>query len=120
MRQLENSPTSVNGRVEPEFTAVRESFLGSFDEGQEVGAAVAVYHRGKLVVDLAGGLRDRVSGEPYTRETLQPVFSATKGITALAANMLADRGQLDFDAPVARTGRTSRSQGNPRYRSVGC
>ena len=48
-----------------------------------------------------GGLRDRVSREPYSRETLQSVFSATKGITALAANMLADRGQLDLDAPVA-------------------
>jgi CubicO group peptidase (beta-lactamase class C family) len=54
-----------------------------------------------LVVDLAGGLRDHVSGEHYSRETLQPVFSATKGITALAANMLADRRQLDLDAPVA-------------------
>jgi CubicO group peptidase (beta-lactamase class C family) len=69
--------------------------------GREIGAAVAVCHRGELVVDLAGGVRDRVSGEPYTRETSQSVFSATKGITALAASMLADRGQLDFNATVA-------------------
>src|SRR6516225_5261945 len=101
MQQLENSPITVSGCVEPEFTAVRDSFLGNFDKGLEIGAAVAVYHCGKLVVDVAGGLRDRVSGKPYSRETLQPIFSATKGITALAANMLADRGQLDFDIPVA-------------------
>ena len=101
MRQLENSPITVSGLVEPEFETVRESFLGNFDQGREIGAAVVVYHRGRLVVDLAGGLRDRVSSKRYSHETLQPVFSATKGITALAANMLADRGQLDLDAPVA-------------------
>ena len=101
MRQLENSPITVSGRVEPEFTAVRESFLGNFDHGEEIGAAVAVYHRGNLVVDLAGGLRDRISGTRYSHETLQPVFSVRKGITALAANMLADRVQLDLEAPVA-------------------
>ena len=65
-----------------------------------MGAALAVYHQGKLVVDLAAGLRDRASGEPYTRDILQPVFSVTKGITAVAANMLADRGALDLNAPV--------------------
>jgi CubicO group peptidase (beta-lactamase class C family) len=101
MRQIEDVPITVSGHVEPEFEAVRDSFLASFAQGCEVGAAVAVYHRGRLVVDLAGGLRDQASGEPYSRETLQPVFSVTKGITALAANMLADRGHLDLDAPVA-------------------
>jgi len=101
MRQLENSLITVSGSVAPEFEAVRESFLSNFEQGQEVGAGVAVYHRGKLVVDLAGGLRDRVSGKRYSHEILQPVFSVTKGITALAANMLADRGELDLDAPVA-------------------
>jgi CubicO group peptidase (beta-lactamase class C family) len=101
MPQLENLPVTVSGHVEPEFEAVRDSFLANFDQGQEIGAAVAVYYRGRLVVDLAGGLRDRVWGKRYSRETVQPVFSVSKGITALAANMLADRGQLDLDAPVA-------------------
>ena len=67
-------------------------------EGLDI--AVAVYYRGKLVVDLAGGLFARGSEIKYSRETLQPIFSATKGITALAANMLVDRGQLDLEAPV--------------------
>jgi CubicO group peptidase (beta-lactamase class C family) len=101
MPQLEISTIPVRGRVEPEFEAVRESFLSNFERGLEIGAAVAVYHRGSLVVDLAGGLRDPVSGRRYSHGTLQPVFSVTKGITALAANMLADRGQLDLDTSVA-------------------
>src|SRR5215813_216121 len=101
MQQAGNSTISVDGHIDPQFAQVLKAFITNFERGGEIGAAVAVYYRNKLVIDLAGGLRDHVSGEPYSRETLQPVFSATKGITALAANMLADRGQLDLDAPVA-------------------
>jgi CubicO group peptidase (beta-lactamase class C family) len=54
-----------------------------------------------LVADLAAGMRDHTSGSPYTPDTLQAVFSVTKGMTALAANMLVDQGKLDPDTPVA-------------------
>src|SRR5215469_6985401 len=91
----------LDGDCDRAFEKVREAFISNFENGLESGAAVTVYCRGKLVVDLAAGVRDRSTGVPYSRDTLQPVFSATKGITALAANMLADRGQLDFDIPVA-------------------
>ena len=101
MQQPGNSTIAVEGHIDPQFAQVLKAFITNFERGREIGAAVAVYHRGKLVIDLAGGLRDHVSGEQYSRETLQPVFSTTKGITALAANMLAERGQLDLDAPVA-------------------
>ena len=90
----------LEGYCDPEFDEVRKVFSFHFDQGLEVGAALVVYHQGKLVVDLAAGLRDRGSGEPYTRDILQPVFSVTKGITAVAANTLADRGALDLNAPV--------------------
>ena len=100
MGQLENSLITLDGSVEPKFAPVREAFVASFVQGHELGAAVAVYHRGKLVADLAAGVRAPGSTSKYSRETLQPIFSATKGITALAANMLADRGLLDLDAPV--------------------
>ena len=101
MQQPGKSTIAVEGHIDPQFAQVLKAFITNFERGREIGAAVAVYHRNKLVIDLSGGLRDHVSGEHYSRETLQPVFSATKGITALAANMLADRGQLDLDAPVA-------------------
>jgi CubicO group peptidase (beta-lactamase class C family) len=89
------------GHVDSGFESVRGAFLANFEQGQEVGAAVAVYQHGRPVVDLAAGLRDPSSGAPYDGKTLQPIFSATKGTVALAANMLVDRGQLDLDAPVA-------------------
>ena len=52
------------------------------------------------MVDLWGGVADRKSGEAWQRDTLVNVYSTTKGPTALCAHLLADRGQLDFDAPV--------------------
>src|SRR6516165_493993 len=100
MEHTEKSALVFDGLVEPQFAPVREPFVANFEQNLELGAAVAVYHRGKLVVDLAGGLFARGSEIKYSRETLQPIFSATKGITALAANMLSDRGQLDLEAPV--------------------
>jgi CubicO group peptidase (beta-lactamase class C family) len=61
-----------------------------------------VYVGGRKVVDLWGGSADRATGAPYTDDTLQLVFSTTKGATAACANLLAQRGELDIDAPVAR------------------
>jgi CubicO group peptidase (beta-lactamase class C family) len=101
MEQLGNSEITIEGQAEPEFVPVLDAFGANFGQRLELGAAAAVYYRGRLVVDLAAGVCDRVVETPYSRATLQPVFSVTKGITALAANMLADRGQLDIDAPVA-------------------
>jgi CubicO group peptidase (beta-lactamase class C family) len=93
--------TDIGGHVEPGFEGVREAFARSFAEHGEVGAATSVYVGGHKVVDLWGGIADRNTGAPYTEDTLQLVFSTTKGATAACANLLAQRGALDIDAPVA-------------------
>lgn len=89
----------IGGHVEPGFEAVREAFERNFDEHGEMGAAVAAYVGGRKVVDLWGGLADR-HGTLYGEDTLQLIFSTTKGVTALCANLLAQQGELDVDAPV--------------------
>jgi CubicO group peptidase (beta-lactamase class C family) len=71
-------------------------------EESERGAQVAVYFEGKLIVDAWAGMADVRSGRKVDGETLFPVFSTTKGITATAVHLLAERGQLDYDAPVAK------------------
>lgn len=93
--------TEIGGAVEPGFEGVAEAFATNFAEHGEVGAACAVYVGGRKVVDLWGGLADREAGTPYTQDSLQLVFSTTKGATAACANLLAQRGELDVDAPVA-------------------
>jgi CubicO group peptidase (beta-lactamase class C family) len=93
--------TEIGGDVEAGFERVAEAFERNFAEHGEVGAAAAVYVGGRKVVDVWGGIADRDRGTPYTEDTLQLVFSSTKGATAACANLLAQRGELDLDAPVA-------------------
>jgi len=90
----------VAGFVAPGWDRVREAFGENFALG-EIGAAVCVYHDGRPVVELAAGKVDPSTGRPYTLETLQPIMSVSKGIVAIAINMLADRDLIDLDAPVS-------------------
>lgn len=85
---------------DPRFSAVGNAFVRNFEENGEVGAAVCVVHEGQTVVDLWGGLADPAIGKPWEEETLTVVFSCSKGAVAVCAHLLADRGLLDFDAPV--------------------
>lgn len=88
----------IRGTVEPGFEHVRDVFARNFDEHGDVGAAFTLYVDGRPVVDLTGGVT--TSGTDYDDDTLQLVFSSTKGATAICANLLAERGLLDVDAPV--------------------
>lgn len=93
--------TEIRGSVEPGFEEVRDAFEANFSDHGEVGAGFALYVEGRQVVNLTGGVADS-SGRPYDDRTLQMVFSTTKGATAVCAHLLAQRGDLDLDAPVAR------------------
>ena len=89
----------VGGHVEPGFEGVLDAFANNFEEYDEIGATYAFYLEGTQVVDLWGGVRAD-TGAPYDGDTLQVVFSATKGASAACAHLLAQRGELDIDAPV--------------------
>ena len=88
--------------VAPGWEPVREVFLANLASGQDRGAGVSVVHRGRCVVDLMGGHRDKVGEVPYGPDTLQLVFSTTKGIVSIAVAMCVERGLLDYTEPVAR------------------
>jgi CubicO group peptidase (beta-lactamase class C family) len=92
---------AIDGLVEPGYEAVRDAFAHNFDVGRENGSAFCLHVAGRPVVDIRGGTSDRQGSLPYDRDTLQLVFSTTKGATAACANLLAQRGQLDLGAPVA-------------------
>lgn len=93
--------TTINGEAAPEFVPVRDAFAANFARQGDIGAAVCVYWDGQPVVDLWGGVANPDTDLPWARDTLQLVYSATKGATATAAHLLAQRGTLDLDAPVA-------------------
>jgi CubicO group peptidase (beta-lactamase class C family) len=91
----------IEGSVDPRFARVRDAFAENLTTGADVGAACCVYARGRMVVDLWGGLADRDQQRPWTEDTAALVFSSTKGITAACALRLVERGLLDLDAPIA-------------------
>jgi CubicO group peptidase (beta-lactamase class C family) len=92
----------IGGAFDDRFNGVADALATNLDEGVDVGASVAVVLDGEPVVDIWGGHTDVDRSKPWERDTIVNVFSTTKTMTALCALILADRGELDLDAPVAR------------------
>ncbi|MFH8789096.1 serine hydrolase domain-containing protein [Streptomyces roseoverticillatus] len=92
----------IHGSCSTQFSTVREAFADSLRNGADVGASVAVYLDGEPVVDLWGGYTDQARTRLWQRDTITNVWSTTKTMTALCALVLADRGELDLSAPVAK------------------
>ncbi len=94
--------TVLHGYVEQGWGRVADAFRVNFEQGREIGAACAIYAGGRCVVDLWGGEADSRTGRPWEEDTVVVVRSTSKGATALCAHMLAERGEIDLDAPVAQ------------------
>jgi CubicO group peptidase (beta-lactamase class C family) len=93
--------SAVHGHADARFDAVAEALADELRTGNEVGAAIALDIDGELVVDIWGGHADAAGSVPWERDTIVNVWSSTKTVTSLAGLMLADRGLVDIDAPVA-------------------
>ena len=91
----------IGGDVAEGFGAVADAFKSNFVTRGEVGAAIAVYREGHKLVDLWGGWRDQDRGRRWDAETLVPVFSTTKGMSAAAMAVAHSRGLFQLDEPVA-------------------
>jgi CubicO group peptidase (beta-lactamase class C family) len=97
------SGTPAQGHVEEGWGKVADAFRANFEGNPgEVGAACCVYVGGRPVADLWGGLADREAHRPWNEDTIALVASTTKGATAICAHLLAQRGELDLDAPVVQ------------------
>jgi CubicO group peptidase (beta-lactamase class C family) len=94
--------STVHGFVADKFSSVRDAFEANLASGADVGASCCATLEGETVVDLWGGFADEAKTRPWERDTIVNVYSTTKTMTALTALLIADRGDLDFDAPVAK------------------
>jgi CubicO group peptidase (beta-lactamase class C family) len=92
----------LHGECDNRFASVRDALQRNLDSGEEVGASLVLDIDGDLVIDVWGGFRDEARTTAWTEDTITNVWSSTKTVTALAALMLVDRGELDVRAPVAR------------------
>ena len=93
--------TVIEGFSNPAYQAVADAFAANFDNNDEVGASVCLTVDGETVVDLWGGVKDTDTGAAWDKDTVSVVFSCTKAATALCAQRLIDRGELDLDEKMS-------------------
>ena len=101
MRVTTAEHTQVGGQVARGFEAVRDAFADNFVRRGELGGACCAYYRGERVVDLWGGIRNKLTGEPWDAGTMVVVHSASKGLAAMPLAIAHSRGWLDYEARVA-------------------
>ena len=94
-------PRGVHGAADPHFACAVRSFASMFPGRRFGGGAMAVYLDGEPVVDVWTGWSDRRGRVRWAADTATMVFSATKGMASTVIHRLADRGLIDYDAPVA-------------------
>ncbi len=95
--------TNICGYVAPNWENVRTAFEENLIDGLDIGASLSIYYRGECVVDLYGGWKDiERKNEAYTSDSLQVVFSSSKGVIAAAIVVCVEKGWLDYDTPIAK------------------
>ncbi len=99
--EIDGRHLPVAGHHEKRFAPVVEAFIDNYRQENELGSAVSLVVDGKKVVDVWGGWFDVGREREWEQDTLVCMMSVAKGITAIAFNMLIDRGIVDLDEPVA-------------------
>src|SRR3954469_14383544 len=100
--QQNQNPFAIHGHVRPGFEVVRNAFADNFSNRHELGGACCAYVHGEKVVDLWGGIRNKQTREPWERDTMVLVYSATKGLAAMTMALAHSRGWLDYEERVCR------------------
>lgn len=59
-------------------------------------------HRGREIYCNTFGLADAERGYPMKRDTIIRLYSMSKPVTAVAAMILAERGEIDLWDPVSK------------------
>ena len=97
-------PMTVEGLVEPGYEVLADVLSRnagpSDDDPGDLGAALAVIHRGRMVADLWSGACD-LEGTAWRHDTLVNIYSVGKPVAAVLALDAVQRGELDLDEPLA-------------------
>jgi CubicO group peptidase (beta-lactamase class C family) len=91
----------LDGQVNPNYAAVASALTRQIPKYQQAGSAVCVYHKGRCVVDLWGGIKDS-KGQSWQADTTAPSFSTSKGVLSTLVHILVDQGLANYDDPIAR------------------
>ncbi|MFE3025796.1 serine hydrolase domain-containing protein [Nocardia tengchongensis] len=96
---LVDLPATVGGYAAAEFGPLVRTFARMVGGHPGAGGALTVHLRGEPLVEIWTG--EAQPNRAWDAATGAIVFSATKGIAATVIHRLADRGLIDYDAPVA-------------------
>ena len=99
--EFRDEKSHVEGYVAPDFLRCADAFRENFRAGDELGAACAIYRHGELVLDMWGGVARRSENKIWSRDSIVPVFSVTKGVAAICILHLVQAGLLVLDRPIA-------------------
>lgn len=91
----------LDGHVNPNYATVASALTSQIPRYQQAGSAVCVYHRGRCVVDLWGGIKD-AKGQPWQQDTTAPSFSTTNGVLSTLVHILVDQGLAGYEDAIAK------------------
>jgi CubicO group peptidase (beta-lactamase class C family) len=92
----------TNGYVAPRFVEIKNIFDEIIRTTPESGAALSIWHEGKNVVDLWGGLASRKTKALWNQNNAAVIFSCTKGLMSLAIAKLYESGKIKYDDLVTK------------------
>ncbi|KAL2816476.1 beta-lactamase/transpeptidase-like protein [Aspergillus granulosus] len=93
---------AIHGHCDPRFANVASTLAQQIAAGNELGASICVSVNGETVVDIWGGHTTPAKDKEWDKDTIVPVWSISKTVSALAILLLIDRGQLHPDDPVSK------------------
>ena len=93
--------TEIQGHVSAGFEPVRDVFAETFEAGEELGAGFAAIIDGQTVVDIRGGHTDRSKSQAWDENTIVPVYSTTKGVSALVIASIIGTLEEGYETPVS-------------------
>ena len=89
------------GNFDKKFEKVFDLFKSNIESSREIGASFAVFHEGKLIIDLYGGYRDKEKTKVWDKDTIVNIHSTSKGIVAMIIAHLIDKGLIDLNVNVS-------------------
>ncbi|CAI9784734.1 unnamed protein product [Fraxinus pennsylvanica] len=90
--------TPVLSNVEAKL---RQLLIDLGNDDKILGIQVCAYKDGEVIIDTAAGTLGRYDPRPVQPDSLFPVFSVSKGITAGMVHWLVDKGKLKLEDKVA-------------------
>lgn len=92
----------IEGFVAEGFEKVQDRFTEIIAQAPDAGSSVSIWHKGRNVVNLWGGVADKELRAPWVEDTKAVVFSSTKGLMSLAIAILYQEGKISYEDLVVK------------------